>query len=61
MKANPFMSRKKPPTEAEYFKDFRNKLTIFGVFVAITAAAPFLMNKIQQNMPSTKSDGKRSK
>ena len=40
------LPRKKPPTEEEYFKDLKRKVTIFTVFVVSALAAPYILEKV---------------
>eukprot|EP00486_Rosalina_sp_Unknown_P005261 CAMPEP_0201570962 /NCGR_PEP_ID=MMETSP0190_2-20130828/13464_1 /ASSEMBLY_ACC=CAM_ASM_000263 /TAXON_ID=37353 /ORGANISM="Rosalina sp." /LENGTH=68 /DNA_ID=CAMNT_0047995075 /DNA_START=52 /DNA_END=258 /DNA_ORIENTATION=+ len=60
------LPRKKPPTEQDYFKDLRRKVTIFTAFVVAALAAPYILEKVNDNInvnkaPSSKSKAPKSK
>lgn len=44
------LPRKKPPTEEEYFKDLKRKVTIFTAFVLAALAAPYILEKVSDNI-----------
>eukprot|EP00483_Globobulimina_turgida_P013286 UN13310 len=52
------LPRKKPPTEGEYFTDLKRKVVYFTVFLVAIIAAPHIIEKVQDRLPSQQSKSK---